>query len=297
MTAPAEASGTGADSVLYRRMASAIQNVTADLTILSREPSTDSRARRLVRELSIAHRVLHEQAAAIGVPTDWIHLADKQGRLDQRTTGEPATLPTATPVARPMLLAQLRHQVDALYTLPAIGVLRREQGVLVADHRSERLSEHLRLQWLRVALTAAAINATETEVHGWWDIDPTAWRPRLGAVAERLELEGGRALRAVTQPAVLREARCRVAVMQLVGKTIADSPAHQLPPAPHLLEASAELAWQTGDEMERPAGELIGVAIEVTGVTDAHGFDHADHSAHDLPPPDLSANPISELDL
>ncbi|MFD4433261.1 hypothetical protein [Nocardia sp. NPDC058497] len=277
-------------------MASAIQNVTADLTILSREPSTDSRASRLVRELSIAHRVLHEQAAAIGVPADWIHLADKQGRLDRRTTGEPPTMPRATPVARPMVLAQLRHQVDALYTLPAIGVLRRQRG-LIDDHRGERLSEHLRLQWLRVALTATAINATETEVRGWWDIDPSAWQPRLGAVAERLELEGGRAWRAVTQPAVLRDARCRVAVMRIVGITIADSPAHQLPPAPHLLDASAEHAWQTRDQIERPAGELIGTAIEVTGVTDTHGRDHADHSSHDLPPPALSANPVPELDL
>ncbi|GGN66098.1 hypothetical protein GCM10011610_00690 [Nocardia rhizosphaerihabitans] len=294
MTDATETFGTASYSAVHRRMAYAIQNVTADLTILSGEPAIEPHARKTVRDLSIAHRVLHEQAAAIGVPANWIDHASDAGRRSERTTGE-STLPTAHDVPRSMLIAQLRHQVESLHTLPALASVRRDRGL--AERRgADRLSEHLRLQWLRVAMTATAIDATEAETRGLWGIDPKSWQPRLAAVADRLDLEGGRPWRAVTAPAVLREARCRVAVMRMVGITLTDSPAHQLPPAPHLLEASSEHAWQTRDRIERPAGELIGAAIEATGVTAAY-LDHAEGGAHYLPPPTASVTPVSELDL
>lgn len=293
MTESTEVRSTAGHSVVHRRLAYAIQNVAADLTIVSGEPAIEPHT-TTVRDLSIAHRVLREQAAAIGVPPDWIESASDAGRLGRRTTGEPA-LRAAHGVPRSMLIAQLRHQVEVLYTLPALAAIRRDRGQV--EHRdADRLSEHLRLQWLRVAMTATAIDTTGAETRGWWDIDPTAWQPRLTAVADRLDLEGGRPWRAATQPAVVREARCRVAAMRMVGISLESSRSHQLPPAPHLLEASAENAWQTRDEIERPAGELIGAAIDATGITTTD-LDHTEGGAHDLPPPAVPMAPASELDL
>ncbi|MFI8974166.1 hypothetical protein ACIGO9_14865 [Nocardia asteroides] len=294
MTEPTEIRNTARNSAVHRRVAYAIQNVAADLTILSGDRAIEPRMRTTVRDLSIAHRVLREQAAAIGAPPNWIDHATAAGRLGRHTVGEPP-LPAAHSVSRSLLVAQLRHQVEALYTLPALAAIRGHRGQ-VQDRDADRFSEHLRLQWLRVAMTATAIDATVAETRGWWDIDPTAWQPRLAAVADRLDLEGGRAWRAATQPAVVREARCRVAVMRLVGISLDNSPAHQLPPAPHLVNASAEHACQTRDQVERSAGELIGTAIEAPGIT-ATDIDHPEAGAHDLPPLAVPMTPASELDL
>ncbi|MFD5179428.1 hypothetical protein ACFWM1_26715 [Nocardia sp. NPDC058379] len=294
MTEPTQTHRTTAHSAVHRRLAAAIQNVAADLAILAGEPRIEPPTRTTIRDLSVANRVLREQAAAVGVPSTWIQAATSAGRQGRRSTGE-HLLPAAHAVPRALLVAQLHHQVEALYTLPALAVLRSDRGQ-IEPRNAARLSEHLRLQWLRVAMTAVAIDATETETHGWFDIEPAAWRPRLDAVAQQLDLEGGRPWRAVTQPAIVREARCRVAAMRLVGISLDESRPHQLPPAPHLLEASAEHAWQTREEVERPAGELIGAAIDATGIT-ATDLDHAQDGAHDLPPPAVPMAPASELDL
>ncbi len=288
MTGQAETPSIDRYSIVQRRMAYAIQNVTADLTILTGEPAGEARVQRMVRDLSVANRVLREQAAAIGVPAEWIHRAERLGRLGRRTAGM-SPLPAASAMSRPMLLAQLRHQVEALYTLPALAVVRGDRSSVDA-RTADRLGAHVRLQCLRVAMVATAINATEPETRGWWNTDPAAWAPRLAAVTEGFDLEGGRAWHAATQPAVLREARCRVAAMRLVGINPAKVPPHQRPPAPHLLEASAHHAWQTVRPVEMSAGELIEAAIQASGVEDSFGVERVD-SIHDLSPPDRINGP------
>lgn len=294
-TTPIDRSPGPGSPVVARRMTAAIQNVTADLSALAARPQGLMRLWRwTVRDLSVAVRVLHEQAMAIGVPDNWVEHAHQAGRLGHRTTAD-GPLPAANTVARPVPLAQLRHQAETLFTLAAIGVVRRDQTTLNTA-TTHRLSEHIRLQWLRVAMVATAINVTETEVHGWWATDPAAWQPHMTRLNTQVEPERGRYWRELTGTTTLREARARVEAMRMVGLTITDSPPHQLPPAPHLLEASAEHAWQARDQIVWPASELIGTAIEANGVATARS-DRIDHRAQDLSPPTRSANPTPEIDL
>ncbi|MFD3510087.1 hypothetical protein [Nocardia sp. NPDC058666] len=266
-------------------MTAAIQNVTADLTVLARQrPDGFPQWRATVRDLSLAGRVLHEQAVAIGVPQTWIEHARHAGRLGQKSTAE-APLPPSTEVPRIALVAQLRHQVDTLYTLAAIGAVRRGQGHV---HRAsvERLREHVTAQWLRVAMVATALDVTENEVEGWWATDSSTWQPRLALLQAQVEPERGRQWRAFTQPGAVREARCRVEAMRVVGINVDDGSPHQLPPTRNLLEATAENVWQSQHAVETAAGARIGAAIVATGIDDAPHFGLDD--PHDLPPPSLS---------
>lgn len=144
--APHHLDGGGA-VLLHRRMAALIHNVSVDLRQLAREPHTRTRT---FRDLAVVSRVVHEQAVAIGVPADWIAHAKKAGQQGRRAT-EAVSLPPRRPVARSLLIAQLHHQVDTLATLAVVGPVRRDRAAVTVQ-ASDKLAEHLRLQWLRVAI-------------------------------------------------------------------------------------------------------------------------------------------------
>ncbi|MFD4351555.1 hypothetical protein ACFWPX_03300 [Nocardia sp. NPDC058518] len=270
-------------------MAAAIQNVTVDITQLAREPYMRMQT---LRDLTVIGRVLTEQATAIGVPHDWINLAYQAG-YEGRKADDARRLPDPRPVTRAMLIAQLHHQADTLSTLAAVGPVRRGRGPVTAP-AAEKLSEHLRLQWLRVAMVATAINVTEDETRGWWPTDPTRWHSRIAEIEQQSAPDQGRQWRELTHRGSVREARVRVAAMRMVGIDLTDSAPHQLPPAPHLLEAAAEIAWCT-EPLEFEGGAHIGAAITATGIDDTHAI--ADGDTHDLPPPPLSVQPHVEPDF
>ncbi|MEV0768518.1 hypothetical protein [Nocardia salmonicida] len=274
---------------VHRRMTAAIQNVTVDVMLLAREPH--SRMQTL-RDLLVAGRVLCDQADAIGVPYNWIDHARQAGQEGRKAVGT-YSLPPRRPVSRPMLIAQLRHQVDTLSTLAAVGPVRRARAAVGAV-TAERLSEHLRLQWLRVAMVATAINLTEVEAAGWWRTDATYWQSRLAQIEQQEAPDLGRQWRELTQLASVREARCRVAAMGMVGIDLTASQPHQLPPAPHLLEATAEKAWHTA-QFDTEPGSQIGAAIAATGIDEGHYIGQDD--THDLPPPVLSLDRHTEPEL
>ncbi len=279
-------------TVVHRRIAVAIQNVTADLSVLAAEPQGAMRVwRTTLRDLSVAARVLHEQAAAIGMPDNWIEHAHQAGRLGHKSTTD-GWLPAPTIVSRPLLLAQLHHQTDTLFSVAAIGVVRRHQTTLDIQ-TANRLSEQVRLQWLRVGLVATAIELTEAEVGGWWATDPSVWQPRMARLAAQVEPERGRQWRELTGPATLRESRARVASMRMVGIDLERSALHQLPPAPHLLETAAENAWHTPGSGGADVGVRIGAAIDATGIDQDHNGGHND--SHDLPPPIPAQSHDTEL--
>ncbi|APE37187.1 hypothetical protein BOX37_28300 [Nocardia mangyaensis] len=275
--------------LVHRRMAAAIQNVTVDLMLLAREPH--SRIQTL-RDLSIAGRILHEQAAAIGVPANWIDYARQAGQEGRKATGT-SSLPPRRPVSRSLLIAQLHHQADTLWTLAAVGPVRRDHGQVSAP-AAQKLDQHLRLQWLRVAMVATAINLTEAETRGWWATDPTHWHSRQTQIQQQSPPDQGRQWRELTHFTSVREARVRVAAMRMVGIDLTASSPHQLPPAPHLLAATAENAWHTAS-LESEGGARIDAAIAATGVDDVHGL--ADSDTHDLPPPTRSAQLHAEPDF
>ncbi|MEV0853801.1 hypothetical protein [Nocardia fluminea] len=276
-------------ALVHRRMAAAIQNVTVDLMLLAREPHSRIQT---FRDLSIAGRILHEQAAAIGMPANWIDYARQAGQEGRKATGT-SSLPPRRPVSRSLLIAQLHHQADTLSTLAAVGPIRRDRGQVSAQ-AADKLGEHLRLQWLRVAMVATAINATEDETRGWWATDTTHWQRRLAQIQQQSAPEQGRQWREFTHLASVREARIRVAAMRMVGIDLTASAPHQLPPAPHLLEATAENAWHPAS-LESKGGARIDAAIAATGIDDAHSI--ADGDTHDLPPPTTSAQHHVEPDF
>ncbi|MGC4989884.1 hypothetical protein [Nocardia salmonicida] len=270
-------------------MAAAIQNVTVDVTQLAQEPHLRMQT---LRDLMVVGRVLTEQATAIGVPREWINLAYQAGH-EGRKADDTRPLPDPLPVKRAMLIAQLRHQADTLSTMAAVGPVRRDRGQVSAP-AAQKLGEHLRLQWLRVAMVATAINVTEVETRGWWATDPTHWHARQAQIQQQSAPDQGRQWRELTHFASVREARVRVAAMRMVGIDLTDSAPHQLPPAPHLLEATAENAWHTAS-LEPEGGARIGAAIAATGIDDAHSL--ADGDTHDLPPPTRSAHHHVEPDF
>ena len=275
--------------LVHRRMAAAIQNVTVDLMLLAREPHSRIQT---FRDLSIAGRVLHEQAAAIGVPVNWIDYARQAGQEGRNATGT-SSFPPRRPVSRSLLIAQLHHQAETLLTMAAVGPVRRGRGQVTAP-AAEKLGEHLRLQWLRVAMVATAINLTEDETRGWWPTDPTHWHSRIAQIEQQSAPDQGRQWREFTHRGTVREARVRVAAMRMVGIGLTDSAPHQLPPAPHLLETAAENAWCI-EPLEQAGGAHIGAAIAATGIDDTHAI--ADGDTHDLPPPPLSAQHHIEPDF
>lgn len=143
-------------------------------------------------------------------------------------------------------------------------------------------------------MVATAINLTEAETRGWWATDPTHWHSRQAQIQQQSVPDQGRQWRELTYFASVREARVRVAAMRMVGIDLTASSPHQLPPAPHLLAATAESAWHTAS-LESEGGARIGAAIAATGIGDAHGI--ADSDTHDLPPPTRSAQRHAEPDF
>ncbi|MBF6212167.1 hypothetical protein IU487_14105 [Nocardia puris] len=275
--------------LLHRRMAALIHNVSVDLRQLAREPHNRTTT---FRDLSVVGRVVHEQAVAIGVPADWIAHAKKAGQQGRRAT-DAASLPPRRPVARSLLIAQLHHQVDTLATLAAVGPVRRDR-VAVTVQASDKLAEHLRLQWLRVAMVATALDVTEAETSGWWSLEAADWRARLDQISQQPAPDQGRQWRELTHVGRVREGRIRVAAMRIVGIDLADSAPHQLPPAPHLIETAAENAWHTATA-EAEGGAGIDAAIAATGIEDSNGI--ADGDLFDLPPPGWVAHPQLEPDF
>ncbi|MFF0546618.1 MULTISPECIES: hypothetical protein [Nocardia] len=276
-------------TVVHRRMAAVLQNVTVDLMQLAREPHSRIQT---FRDLSVVGRVVHEQAVAIGVPANWIAYARQAGQEGRKATGD-ALLPPRRPVARPLLIAQLHHQADTLSTLAAVRPVRRDHAAVTAQ-TADKLAEHLRLQWMRVAMVATTLNVTEAETSGWWSPEVADWRSRLDQISQQSPPDRGRQWRELTHVGRVREGRVRVAVMRMVGIDLADSAPHQLPPAPHLLEAAAETAWHTAYP-EPGDGAGIGAAIAATGIEDGHGI--ADGDLFDLPPPGEVAHPQLEPDF
>ncbi|MEV0688275.1 hypothetical protein AB0I35_30900 [Nocardia sp. NPDC050378] len=294
-TSPARTMPPGNDLVgigsmlVHRRMAAAIQNVTMDLMLLAREPHSRIHT---FRNLSIAGRVLHEQAVAIGVPSNWIDHARQAGQEGRKAAGT-YTLPPRRPVARSNLIAQLHHQADTLSTLAAVGPVRRDRGQVTVP-AAAKLAEHLQAQWLRVAMVATVLNVSEAETHGWWPTDTTDWQARLAQIAQQSMPDQGRQWRELTHVGRVREGRIRVAAMRMVGIDLADSAPHQLPPAPHLLERAAETAWHTASGEPDP-GAGIGAAIAATGIDNGYGIDDGD--LFDLPPPSGDAHRHVEPDF
>ncbi|MEV0336921.1 hypothetical protein [Nocardia sp. NPDC050717] len=270
-------------------MAALIHNVSVDLRQLALQPH--SRVQTF-RDLSVVGRVVHEQAVAIGVPANWIAHAKKAGQQGRRAT-DAASLPPCRPVARSLLLAQLYHQVDTLSTLAAGGPIRRDHATVTLE-AADKLTEHLRLQWLRVAMVATALDVTEAETSGWWSLEAADWRARLDQISQQSAPDQGRQWRDLTHVGRVREGRIRVAAMRMVGIDLADSSPHQLPPAPHLLETVAETTWHTAS-LEPGSGAGIGAAIAATGVEDGYGI--ADSDLFDLPPPGDVPHPQLEPDF
>lgn len=275
--------------LLHRRMAALIHNVSVDLRQLAREPHNRTKT---FRDLSVVGRVVHEQAVAIGVPADWIAHAKKAGQQGRRVT-EAASLPPRRPVARSLLIAQLHHQVDTLATLAAVGPVRRDRAAVTVQ-ASDKLAEHLRLQWLRVAMVATALDVTEAETNGWWSLEAADWQARLNQISQQSAPDQGRQWRELTHVGRVREGRIRVAAMRMVGIDLADNAPHQLPPAPHLLETAAETVWHTAASGPE-SGTGIGAAIAATAVEDSYGTAYGE--LFDLPPPGGVAHPQLEPDF
>ncbi|NKX91249.1 MULTISPECIES: hypothetical protein [Nocardia] len=286
--APYNLDGRGA-VLLHRRMAALIHNVSVDLRQLAREPHNRTKT---FRDLSVVGRVVHEQAVAIGVPADWIAHAKKAGQQGRRAT-EAVSLPPRRPAARSLLIAQLHHQVDTLATLAAVGPVRRDRAAVTVQ-ASDKLAEHLRLQWMRVAMVATALDVTEAETNGWWSLEATDWRARLDQISQQSAPDQGRQWRELTHVGRVREGRVRVAAMRMVGIDLARSAPHQLPPAPHMLETAAETTRHTAP-LEPDSGAGIGAAIAATGIEDSYGI--ADGDLFDLPPPGEVAHPQLEPDF
>ncbi|WP_280345506.1 hypothetical protein [Nocardia neocaledoniensis] len=275
--------------LLHRRMAALIHNVSVDLRQLAREPHNRTKT---FRDLSVVGRVVHEQAVAIGVPANWIAHAKKSGQQGRRAT-DAVSLPPRRPVARSLLIAQLHHQVDTLSTLAAVRPVRRDHATITVQ-AAGKLTEHLRLQWLRVAMVATALDVTEAETSGWWSLEAADWQARLDQISQQSAPDQGRQWRELTHVGRVREGRIRVAAMRMVGIDLAHSAPHQLPPAPHLLETAAETTWHTAPS-EPDGGAGIGAAIAATGIEDSYGI--ADGDLFDLPPPGEVAHPQLEPDF
>ncbi|UGT54987.1 hypothetical protein [Nocardia asteroides] len=275
--------------LLHRRMAALIHNVSVDLMQLAREPHSHIQT---FRDLSVVGRVVHEQAVAIGVPATWIAHAKQAGQQGRRAT-DAVSLPPRRPVARSLLIAQLHHQVDTLSTLAAVRPVRRDHAT-VTPQAADKLAEHLRLQWLRVAMVATTLDVTEAETSGWFSLEAADWQARLDQVSRQSAPDQGRQWRELTHVGRVREGRIRVAAMRMVGIDLTDSAPHQLPPAPHLLETAAETTWHTA-ALEPDSGAGIGAAIAATGIEDSYGI--ADGDLFDLPPPGEVAHAHLEPDF
>lgn len=289
LTATPDTVGHAGSTVTQRRMAAVLQNVTVDLMQLGREPHSRIQT---FRDLSVVGRVVHEQAVAIGVPANWIAYARQAGQESRPATRD-ASLPPRRPVARSLLIAQLHHQVDTLATLAAVRPVRRDHAT-VTPQAADKLSEHLRLQWMRVAMVATALDVTEAETNGWWSLEATDWQARLNQISQQSAPDQGRQWRELTHVGRVREGRIRVAAMRMVGIDLAHSAPHQLPPAPYMLETAAETTWHTAP-LEPDSGAGIGAAIATTGIEDSYGI--ADGDLFDLPPPGEVAHPQLEPDF
>ncbi|WP_378741188.1 hypothetical protein [Nocardia brasiliensis] len=206
--------------------------------------------RQIMRDLLAGAQVLEEQAPEIGIPERWIAHVRAQGNAGNRWSGW-QQLPAGRAEAREQQLARLHAQVDQLFEMTAAATIYRDNLGWIAPLPAERFEEFQRLQWLRVAMVARALNVTSAEVGTRWSNNAQRWTALLEATRSAGPSELFKRWKSYTTAVAVAHARARYQALRMAGLDPAGAPT---PPHPNELNQAAETAWRTANSADSVRG-------------------------------------------
>ncbi|MFE9575301.1 hypothetical protein ACFYO1_02860 [Nocardia sp. NPDC006044] len=220
-----------------------LQNVTDDIRRMTGATGWD---RAVLRDLHVTADLLDELVHEIGIPERWITHVRALGNAGTRWTAS-QQLPAGRAEGREQQLARLHAQVDQLFEMTALQTVYRGRRGVIEPVLAERFDALQRLQWVRVAMVARALNVTRAEVGTRWSSDPRRWTALLEKSREVRPAELSKRWKAATSALVVSRARTRYNALASAGLDPSGAPA---PPHPHELNVAAETAWRATNAAE-----------------------------------------------